>query len=1353
MNQKTMENQIILQASKSIEDIKQELQNNSQRASISIQIQNIRQRSKQILDLLASHLKNQQHYEDVSIKIIKNTQIGDGGFQTLSLCLNILTKVQILKLFLGESCQVGSQGLIYLSQAISNLKQLSALKIIIDDLNYVRNEGLVSLANIFSQLPSLVKLQFKIGQSNRYDDPGISAVCQNLKLIKKLQHLKFEIDGNKISKVGVQVIAESLEQLTNLESLDFAIEARLGKIEGAKDLVISLGKLVNLKDLKFSIFQENRMSSEISIELCNSLKNLQRLESFLIQGFQQFQDEQTTACFAEIFNQKQQLKNLSLEINCPKLQGVNTIICLANTLKSLTNLTDFKICIPYDCNIGDQGCSALAQAVKNMINLKNLVLFIDGNNKVGFEGAFSIGDALGELKYLESIKLNIGYQNEISSEGARAIAEGIQKLPNIINLDVRISRSNNSKQIETTSFGQILPQFKQLEVLKYSFYSNISNLGASVFAQGFRSLKQIKVIQFNFLTANNFTEESQIIFFESFKHLTNLNYLKLQFSGFFDNNKLNVLHLSQSLSFLENLTELHLDLHVEYNNNNNNNQSFIQFGQALGSLTKIVVLELNITESTIHQFQQFLKFQQQLFYQSLAQGIKNLVQIQDLKIVTLQKQFNQSQIFQEILKSLINLKKLRLFVSSFEAVNQIGNSLQYLQNLEYLYLDCNLNDNSYEKHDQEIVSLGKGLCYLTNLNEISLNIYFPQKICDQTVNQIVSGIKSIKNLQKIDTTINSLNSQQIDILDCIDSFESIQSVDFNLGKYTIFDDNNYVSHNQQETIQNQIQDKIQLQNQQNENNLSLTQLSITMYKINVQKTDKLDNFVRSISNYKNINKFSFYIKDNKLFTIEQFQLMCASLSNLSYLQELTLNLIENNQIGPQSAKYLASAFKRLPELEQLNLELGNQNYINEEGAHHLAQGMKSLINLRKLIFQLRGCNIQKQGAIQIGDCLQHLTKLRILLLEIGNDKIEKEGAISIGKSIKHLSNLTQLKIYIGESNQIQKEGACAIGDGMQYLTDLTSLDLAIKDSNDIKSSGVLAICKSLSKMSYLKSLNMEFGDNNQIQSSSIQEISHAIKLLDNIQNFKIIVNVYEFTQNYSYEAVDMIKLIDPVNIIFKYDEYVNKIHNIIESKNKLFFQSNHFNIIANNQDSQLVFNNIFMPIESINQIPSIKQLQIKIGPNINIGEEGCSKLADHLKFLLTLEDLIINFNCNQIGSGILKFGQNLSQLTNLKHLSLGLYRYNNITGQSIQLLGKYLSQLHNLESFQFQLHKQNDLAPNDLLHLMKCISSLQKLKVVKIQQDLNTNKIFQNSLLNSIARKIRRLVVCKVGFNYFFDLF
>ncbi|KAL4512660.1 hypothetical protein ABPG72_020497 [Tetrahymena utriculariae] len=430
-----------------------------------------------------------------------------------------------------------------------------------------------------------------------------------------------------------------------------------------------------------------------------------------------------------------------------------------------------------------------------------------------------------------------------------------------------------------------------------------------------------------------------------------------------------------------------------------------------------------------------------------------------------------------------------------------------------------------------------------------------------------------------------------------------------------------------------------------------------------------------------------------LFTSKQFQRISNSLTYLQQLQFLTLIFNQKNGFGPHSAKFLGNALKSLHELLHLNLKIRNFNQINQGGAYNLSQGIKSLSGLRSIQLYLEGCNIQRQGAILIVQ-----------------DKIQSDGAVAIGRAIKNLYDLNELKIQIGEQNEIKKIGAYEIGVGMQFLTNLTHLRLIIKDNNDIESDGISSICKSISKMIYLKYLYLNFGNQNQIQSSTIYEISQAIKQLANLKYFQIDIHINEITSNYISEITDLIRLINSININFIYQQLDNTIKCLITTEsNRFCYLDTTITIKSNIYNSKGICQNIFQPIESINQIPSIKILQIQAPSTQNLDQEICYKLGDSLKQLLLLENLQINFGENKIGFHVLDLGNSLSKLANLKHLQL-----NNISEIEIKLIGRFQQRA------QLPCKNQNQQKQSKVI-LKFLSSSIQT--ITRLHIDLNSNRI------------------------------
>ncbi|KAL4482957.1 hypothetical protein ABPG74_018983 [Tetrahymena malaccensis] len=479
--------------------------------------------------------------------------------------------------------------------------------------------------------------------------------------------------------------------------------------------------------------------------------------------------------------------------------------------------------------------------------------------------------------------------------------------------------------------------------------------------------------------------------------------------------------------------------------------------------------------------------------------------------------------------------------------------------------------------------------------------------------------------------------------------------------------------------------------------------------------------------------------------------MSKSLINFQKLNELTLIFQENNGFQTQAAKHLGNALKNLPELEYLNLTIGKFNHINSQGAHYLAQGLVVLINLKQLKLTLRDCNILRQGAIYLGDSLSYLISLKILSLVIEEDQIESNGAISIGRSFQFLTNLTDLNVNIGKNNQIMQAGAYGLGFGMENLINLTILDLTFSHTNNIQSRGVSSICKAISKMKYLQCLILQF-DDNQIESTCIQEISQAIKNLEYLQKFYLEIYVSLFTSNYNFEIIDLIRLMDTTAVNFSYEnqDYESQIIHEIESVATKDHIYNHQITIITDNDLEKIFQNFFLPIQSISQIPEITILKLKMPNSVYLDQETCLKLGEYLQHLKNIEYLQIDFNFCIVKAGIIEILSGLSKLNNINHLNLQFHWNNDISGFHIQQIGIYINQLKNLESFELLLERQNDLVFSDLIALIKQILSLQKLRSIKIDQDLWEREIDAYLIINMLQRKIKRLVQCQVE-NIFYD--
>ncbi|KAL4512640.1 hypothetical protein ABPG72_020477 [Tetrahymena utriculariae] len=1002
------------------------------------------------------------------------------------------------------------------------------------------------------------------------------------------------------------------------------------------------------------------------------------------------------------------------------MHGEYAATCLAKSLQNLINLTDLKITVSKDCNIGENSCSALAQSIIGKRNLTNLVISIQYNNKIGNKGAVSIGEALGELKQLQFFQIIIQNQNEIYSEGARAIAEGIQQISNLINLDISINYNDQISQKGMASFGSALSQLSNLQALKYDFSQNITNLSAMSFAEGFMSLKQLKQLQLFVQTVKNVSEENIKLFLESLQHLANLDYLYLSFSDSFIENNINLQSLSTSLKFMKNLKVLKLDLHLK-------GQNYYVFGDILGSLSQIVKLDLNLRVPVSEE---------SVYFEQIAHGIKNLVSIQDLNLSFVSSGLNENsyKLFVDIFERLINLKKLYLLIDQMKSgvLEYIGKSFLHLQNLESLNLNLELLNMSDEFIDKEIIALGNGISHLINLTELLLDLILDVRASNDSINSIAKGIKSLINLEKLYANLNNRSGQVLDILTYIDSFNYLQNAELRIGENSYFKKINQKINldDQKNSTENEIEEELQLKSKNEPNCLSLK-----------------------------------------------------------------------------------------------SLDVRNFNQINQDGAYNLSQGIKSLSGLRSIQLYLEGCNIQRQGAILIGGSLSYLTRLKTLQLLIVQDKIQSDGAVAIGRAIKNLYDLNELKIQIGEQNEIKKIGAYEIGVGMQFLTNLTHLRLIIKDNNDIESDGISSICKSISKMIYLKNdvlkylsrifpqlpklkrLQIQIAQPNRydqigvieiydnikivrllvdldlqidrikINKIGVEAIAQALLSLTNLQilNFRINdgLGLIEGAKDLAFALGQLVELkqlkfsISPQNFINSeiQVEFSNSFRNLkkIESfqieglyfldKQSIISFTDIFNGLSQLKKLSLQIESskingqyaVLSLSNSLKNLENLSEFQITINNSCNIGVEGSLALAQAIKFMKKLTKLSIFIDRNNkigqqsclVGSqGILYLSQSISTLKQLSDLTIFIDDYNYVRNEGLIYLASIFSQLPNLIKIQIKIGQSNRYDDLGIIDFCENLSLIKQLKHLKL--DVDARKISKVGV-QAIAKSLEQL--------------
>ncbi|KAL4512633.1 hypothetical protein ABPG72_020470 [Tetrahymena utriculariae] len=983
---------ILLQESKTIETIKQEFEKNSQNSNISIKIKHIETHQKEYLDLLADHLKNQQHYDDVSILISKNTLIGDEGYQILAQSINILTKIQKFKLQIEESCQLGSQRLFYLSEVIYNLKQLSDLSIFIGGYNSIQNEGLQNLARIFPQLQNLNRLQIKIGQFNKYDDQGVISVCENIKLVKQLTKLYLDIDGRKVNKNGVKAIAEAFQQLTNLENLEFRFDCeneficiqynnKIGN-KGAVSIGEALGELKQLQFFLLIIQNQNEIYSEraraiaegiqqisnlINLDISinyndqisqigmasfgsalSQLSNLQALKY----DFSQNITNLSAMSFAEGFMSLKQLKQLQLFIQTVKNLSEENIKLFLESLQHLTNLDYLYLSFSDSFIENNVNLQSLSTSLKFMKNLK--VLKLDLHLKA--QNYYVFGDILGSLSQIVKLDLNLRVSVSEESVYFEQIAHGIKNLVSIQDLNL----SFVSSELNENSYKLFVDIFERLINLK-KLYLLIVQMKSGVLeyiGKSFLHLQNLESLNFNLELLNisdQFIDKEIIALGNGISHLINLTELSLDLILDVRASNDSINSIAKEIKSLKNLEKLYANL---------NNRS----GQVLDILTYIDSFNyLQNAELRIEKNSYFKKINQKINLDDQKNSTENEIE-EELQLKSKNEPYCSS------LKSLEEIKDYKILAQSLKEQSKVQIIKLYLEKSCYI-----------------------GPFGLLSLSETLQNL---KEIFDLAI--IINGNNYIRNdglkyLSRIFPQLPKLKRLQIQIAQP-NRYDQI-------GVIAIYD------------------------------NIKIARLLVDLdLQIDRIKINKLgvEAIAQALLSLTNLQILNFRINDG-LGLIEGAKDLAFALGQLVELKQLKFSISPQNFINSEIQVEFSNSFRNLKKIESFQIE--GLYFLDKQSIISFTDIFNGLSQLKKLSLQIESSYINGQYAVlSLSNSLKNLENVSEFQITINDScNIGVEGSLALAQAIKFMKKLTKLSIFIERNNKIGCKGALSIGEALEEL--------------------------------------------------------------------------------------------------------------------------------------------------------------------------------------------------------------------------------------------------------------------------------------------------------------------------------
>ncbi|KAL4464313.1 hypothetical protein ABPG72_017099, partial [Tetrahymena utriculariae] len=389
-------------------------------------------------------------------------------------------------------------------------------------------------------------------------------------------------------------------------------------------------------------------------------------------------------------------------------------------------------------------------------------------------------------------------------------------------------------------------------------------------------------------------------------------------------------------------------------------------------------------------------------------------------------------------------------------------------------------------------------------------------------------------------------------------------------------------------------------------------------------------------------KLSLYVQNQSTFS--------SFLNTLKKFKQYNFFLLLNND----QLKVLSSSLKNCVQLEELDFQFkyrflkkqqnqfklfskhSNNNLKEKYFLRTFSQSISKLFLLKSLSLEFKDCHISQQEAIPFFINLKDFKSLKHLNLNLKNNEIDKQvfsefqWCIAINQSSKLQSsrflgnflsnqNLTTLNLNL-DNVELRSQGLQMISQGIMQQFNLLELVLSIR----VKA----------------KKSKQQIISKRQLSDIKREEIL-KIKQIERNQRLKIMRDTNQLMENVNLSIIKNIEKIE------------NK-----SKQNTLNFINNYLEESLNNnqiQNNNIISEGLIQAFYSFDNMPQIKMLVLNFGQNF-IQSDGFYKLAESLEFLSQLEELKMDFNCNQIDDfGLVCFSnmiKRFSKQLTLFHLNL-----------------------------------------------------------------------------------------------------
>jgi len=408
---------------------------------------------------------------------------------------------------------------------------------------------------------------------------------------------------------------------------------------------------------------------------------------------------------------------------------------------------------------------------------------------------------------------------------------------------------------------------------------------------------------------------------------------------------------------------------------------------------------------------------------------------------------------------------------------------------------------------------------------------------------------------------------------------------------------------------------------------------------------------------------------------------------LVHLNHLELNFQSCNGLRDDSLELLGLGLDRLEVITSLKLNFSETYAPTLKGLKGLKVGLLHLPKLEVLHLNLAGCKKLTDDDFIINELLGDYPRIETLHIDIDlcNNLTDKTLA-NLSSGLSHLESLNRLELRIPRTKGITKVGIEQLRNTLSQLTNLWGVDLTFSLLN-IDEEGAAALFQDLGELKELRELNLNVLNSATLDDTFFESLKNGLSQLSNLQILKL-----DFDPDAKDDITDasLLCLKDSLSSMKDLFHFTLRLNHCLNISDNGFGKLTHsFKYLLSLQEVYLDFYRCpSLTDEGLKGLRSglfanrsLTVFQLDLAYCRSITNVGLKYVKDALSGSERLLSLHLNFDsCKITDEGVDSLQQSIKKHTSLEELSIIISNCHEITDKTIRRLKDAVGSLNKLRT-------------------------------------------------------------------------